>query len=72
MENAIYLTKKQAALCLAVDVKTIDELLKLEVLQSLKIGEHRVFKEEFIQEFMNYMDDLAEDTHVFKRDGYLG
>lgn len=55
-----------------MDVKTIDKLLKLEVLQSLKIGKHRVFKEEFIQDFMNYMDDLAEGTHAFKRDGYLG
>ena len=72
MENAIYLTKKQAALCLAVDLKTIDKLLKLDVLQSLKIGEHREIKEEFIQNYMNYMDDLAEDTHAFKRDGYLG
>lgn len=31
-----------------------------------------VFKEEFIQDFMNYMDYLAEDTHTFKRDGFLG
>lgn len=32
----------------------------------------RVFKEEFIQDIMNYLDDLAEDTHAFQRDGFLG
>ena len=72
MENAIYLNRKQAAQCLGVDVKTINKLLKMEVLQSLKIGRHRVFTEQFIQDFMDYLEELAEDTHSYQRSNYLG
>ena len=67
-----YLTRKQAALRLGVDVKTIDLLLEKEIIQSLKIGRHRVFTEQFLQDFRDHLEGLSEDTHSFKRLGLLG
>ena len=68
IENLI--DRKQAAQMLGVTVATIDQLVKLELLQSHKIGSHRVFSKQFIQDFIEYLEQATNDKHEFKRKGF--
>ena len=61
---------KQAAQMLGVTVATIDHLVKLELLQSHKIGSHRVFAKQFILDFIEYLEQATNDKHEFKRKGF--
>jgi len=68
IENLI--DRKQAAQMLGVSVATIDQLVKLELLQSHKIGIHRVFAKQFILDFIEYLEQATNDKHEFKRKGF--
>lgn len=68
IENLI--DRKQAAQMLGVTVATIDQLVKLELLQSHKIGNHQVFAKEFILDFIEYLEQVTRDKHEFKRKGF--
>lgn len=65
------LDRKAAAKMLGIDVKTINKLVKLELLQSYKIGAYRVFTKQFLVDFIEYLKDNAEDTHEFKRKSFV-
>jgi len=71
-EIANLIDRKQAAQMLGVTVATIDQLVKLELLQSHKIGSHRVFSKQFIQDFIEYLEEATSDKHEFKRKGFAG
>ena len=72
MTNEIKLfDRKQAAKWLGIDTKTLNKLVEMEVIQSYKIGSYRVFTLEFLTDFVNYLEDLTEDTHQFDREGYV-
>lgn len=72
MTNKIKLfDRKQAAKWLGIDIKTLNKLVEMEVIQSYKIGSYRVFTMEFLTEFVNYLKELTEDTHPFDREGYI-
>ena len=64
--------RRQAAKMLGVTVATIDQLVKLELLQPHKIGSHRVFSRQFIQDFIEYLEEATGDKHEFKRKGFAG
>ncbi len=68
IENLI--DRRQAALMLRVTVATIDQLVKLELLQSHKIGSHQVFAKQFIQDFIEYLEEATGDKHEFMRKGF--
>ena len=68
IENLI--DRKKVAQMLGVTVATIDQLVKLELLQSHKIGSHRVFAKQFIQDFIEYLEQATNDKHEFKRKGF--
>lgn len=65
------LDRKAAARMLGIDVKTVNKLVELEVLQSYKIGTYRVFTKEFLQDFIDYLKDNEEDTHQFQRKEFI-
>ena len=65
------LDRKAAAKILGIDVKTINKLVELEVLQSYKIGAYRVFTKQFLVDFIEYLKDNAEDTHEFQRKSFV-
>lgn len=71
-EIANLIDRKQAARMLGVTVATIDQIVKLELLQSNKIGSHRVFPWQFIQDFIEYLEEATSDKHEFKRKGFAG
>jgi len=71
-EIANLIDRRQAAKILGVTVATIDQLVKLELLQSHKIGSHRVFSRQFIQDFIEYLEEATGDKHEFKRKGFAG
>ena len=61
---------KQSAQMLGVTVATIVQLVKLELVQSHRIGSHRVFAKQFIQDFIDYLELATNDKHEFKRKGF--
>lgn len=65
------LDRKAAAKMLGIDVKTINKLVELEVLQSYKIGTYRVFTKQFLVDFIEHLKDNAEDTHEFQRKSFI-
>jgi hypothetical protein len=65
------LDRKAAAKMLGIDVKTINKLVELEVLQSYKIGTYRVFTKQFLVDFIEYLKDNAEDSHEFHRNSFV-
>ena len=71
-EIANLIDRRQAAKMLGVTLATIDQLVKLELLQSHKIGSHRVFSRQFIQDFIEYLEEATGDKHEFKRKGFAG
>jgi hypothetical protein len=71
-EIANLIDRRQAANMLGVTVATIDQLVKLELLQSHIIGSHRVFSRQFIQDFIEYLEVATGDKHQFKRKGFAG
>jgi hypothetical protein len=70
-ENKLF-DRKQAAKWLGIDTKTLNKLVEMEAIQSYKIGSYRVFTLEFLTDFVNYLKDLAEDTHKYERSEFLG
>ena len=64
--------RRQAAKWLGIDTKTLNKLVEMEVIQSYKIGSCRVFTLEFLNDFVNYLKDLTEDTHKYERSEFLG
>ena len=63
---------KQAAKMLGIDVPTINKLVELELLQSYKVGSYKLFTEEFIQDFIDYLNDCSEDAHNFRVSSFVG
>lgn len=71
-EIANLIDRKQAAQMLGVNVAAIDQLVKLELLQSHKIGRHRVFSRQYVLDFIEYLEEVTGDKHEFKRKGFAG
>jgi len=73
MTNDINLfDRRQAAKWLGIDTKTINKLVEMEVIQSYKIGSYRVFTLQFLQDFVEYLEDVTEDTHRHERQTFIG
>lgn len=73
MTNDINLfDRRQAAKWLGIDTNTLNRLLEMEVIQSYKIGSYRVFTLEFLTDFVEYLEDVTEDTHRHERRTFIG
>jgi hypothetical protein len=73
MKNEIkLLDRNQAAKWLGIDIKTLNKLVEMEVIQSYKVGRFRVFTLEFLMDFVEYLKDVTEDTHKYGREGFIG
>ena len=66
------LDRRQAAKMLGIDIPTINKLVEMEVLQSYKVGGHKLFSTEFLQDFIDYLRDCSEDSHDLKVSGFIG
>lgn len=66
------LSKEEAARALGIKTKVLDQIIKRELIQSYKIGRYRVFKREFLLEFIELLQESTEDTFSRERQGFIG
>lgn len=65
------LSKEEAAKALGIKSKVLDRIIKRELIQSYKIGRYRVFKREFLFEFIELLEESTADPFSRKRDGFI-